>query len=79
MFDKIFGLPVHILVVHAVVVLAPGAVASADEIIGVCTGLGRYKLPKSVGFADQLPRNAAGKVLRRELRAPFWAGRDHVI
>jgi acyl-CoA synthetase (AMP-forming)/AMP-acid ligase II len=62
--------------VHATVVLAPDAVASEQEIVDACAGLGRYKLPKQVEFIEALPRNAAGKVLRRELRAPFWAGRE---
>jgi len=55
--------------VRATVVLAPGRHATAEEIIAACRDLGRYKLPKVVEFADALPRNAAGKVLRRELRA----------
>ena len=38
-----------------------------------------YKLPKSVDFIAALPRNASGKVLKRELRAPFWEGRDRAV
>ena len=36
--------------------------------------LGGYKLPKSVVFADVLPRNPSGKLLKREIRAPYWEG-----
>jgi len=38
-----------------------------------------YKAPKSVDFIDVLPRNASGKVLRRELRKPYWEGRDRNV
>lgn len=38
-----------------------------------------YKLPKTVEFIDALPRNPSGKVLRRELRAPYWEGRDRAV
>jgi len=36
--------------------------------------LAGYKLPKSVDFADALPRNPSGKLLKREIRAPYWRG-----
>ncbi|WP_374572830.1 long-chain-fatty-acid--CoA ligase [Phenylobacterium sp.] len=66
--------------VKAIVVLRPGAEASADEIIAHCrTQIAGYKAPKSVDFADVLPRNPSGKVLRRELRAPFWEGRGRQV
>ncbi|MEE8509156.1 MAG: long-chain-fatty-acid--CoA ligase [Myxococcota bacterium] len=59
--------------VKAIVVLRDGAAASADEIIDFCRGrLGGYKRPRSVDFAAELPRNPSGKVLKRELREPFW-------
>lgn len=55
--------------VVAFVVLQPGHHASAEELIAHCEmSLARYKLPKSVHFIDALPRNAAGKILKRELR-----------
>ena len=38
-----------------------------------------YKLPKTVDFVDALPRNPTGKVLRRELRKPYWEGRDRQV
>jgi acyl-CoA synthetase (AMP-forming)/AMP-acid ligase II len=36
--------------------------------------LGGYKCPRSVSFAVDLPRTGSGKLLKRELRAPYWAG-----
>ncbi|MDP1819839.1 MAG: AMP-binding protein [Acidimicrobiales bacterium] len=55
--------------VKAFVVVAPGAAAEEDEIIGYCEAhLARYKCPQKVMFVDELPQNAAGKVLRKLLR-----------
>jgi long-chain acyl-CoA synthetase len=59
--------------VKAVVVLKPGAQASADELIAHCrTRIAGYKCPKSVDFVDALPRNPSGKVLKKELRKAWW-------
>jgi acyl-CoA synthetase (AMP-forming)/AMP-acid ligase II len=41
--------------------------------------IARFKAPKSVLFLDALPRNASGKVLRRELRAQYWEGRERAV
>ena len=38
-----------------------------------------YKAPKAVDFIDVLPRNASGKVLRRELRKPYWEGHGRMV
>ena len=55
--------------VHATVVLRRDATASVDELVRACQAqLAGYKVPKEITFVDRLPRNAAGKVLRRELR-----------
>jgi acyl-CoA synthetase (AMP-forming)/AMP-acid ligase II len=67
-------------VVKAFVVLKPGAEAGADDILAFCKGrLGGYKCPRSVEFIDALPRNLSGKVLKRELREPYWAGRERRV
>ncbi len=61
--------------VKAVVVLRPDAQATADEIMEFCRGrLAGYKRPGSVDFLPELPRNPSGKVLKRELREPYWKG-----
>jgi fatty-acyl-CoA synthase len=59
---------------RACVVMKDGGKMSAEEVMRFCDGkLARYKLPRSVAFIDQLPRNSMGKVLRRELRDRFAA------
>lgn len=66
--------------VKACVVLKPGAAADANEIIAFAkTRIAAYKVPKSIDFIAALPRNPSGKVLRRELRAPYWEGRTRMV
>src|SRR5262245_8972832 len=71
--------------VRAVVVVAEGEGAEAgpeleaDIIAFARRQLAGYKLPKAVDFADVLPRNPSGKLLKREIRAPYWAGRDRQV
>jgi long-chain acyl-CoA synthetase len=66
--------------VKAVVVTAEGTDATeADLITFARHHLAGYKLPKSVDFTDVLPRNPSGKLLKREIRAPYWEGRDRQI
>ncbi len=61
--------------VKAVVQLRVDASATEAELIEHCRGeIGGFELPKSVDFIDTLPRNASGKVLKRELREPYWEG-----
>ncbi|MFC3068330.1 long-chain-fatty-acid--CoA ligase [Phenylobacterium soli] len=66
--------------VKAIVVRAPGADPRPEEIIAWARQrIAAYKAPKSVDFIDALPRNPSGKVLRRELRKPYWEGRDRMV
>jgi long-chain acyl-CoA synthetase len=59
--------------VHALVVTRQGASATAEEIISFCKKqIAGYKTPKSVEFVDSLPKNPAGKILKRELREQYW-------
>jgi fatty-acyl-CoA synthase/long-chain acyl-CoA synthetase len=61
--------------VHATVVLAPGASLSAADVIAYARQqLASYKCPRSVSFLGELPRTGSGKLLKRQLRAPYWAG-----
>jgi acyl-CoA synthetase (AMP-forming)/AMP-acid ligase II len=66
--------------VKACVVKKPGSEASADDVIAFCkTRIASYKCPKTVDFLEALPRNPSGKILRRELRAPHWEGRERQV
>jgi acyl-CoA synthetase (AMP-forming)/AMP-acid ligase II len=61
--------------VKAVVQLRPGAAVSASELIAFAAErLAGYKKPRSIDFVDELPRDAAGKLLKRRIREPYWAG-----
>ncbi len=63
--------------VKAVVALHPGAETTEEELIGFCREqLARYKCPRSVDVLEALPRNPTGKILKRDLRKPYWEGRD---
>jgi long-chain acyl-CoA synthetase len=66
--------------VHAVVALKKGASLTAQELIDFCKQkLARFKAPKSVEFVDALPKNPAGKILKRELRDRYWAGLERKV
>ncbi len=67
--------------VHAIVVPRPGLAISEAEVIAHCEPLlANYKRPRSVTIRpDPLPLSGAGKVLKRELRAPYWEGRERNV
>lgn len=63
--------------VHAVVVVREGGSMTEDDVKAFAREhLAGYKVPRSVTWLDELPKTGSGKILKRELRAPFWAGRD---
>jgi long-chain acyl-CoA synthetase len=65
--------------VKAIVVPA-GEQRDAAAIIAYCRDrLAHYKCPTSVDFIEALPRNPSGKILKRELRAPYWRDRERNI
>ena len=75
----VFGIPHEYWgeAVHALVVLEPGASATAQDIIDHCgRHMAGYKKPKSVEFTDALPVSGYGKVMRREIREKYWQGHE---
>jgi acyl-CoA synthetase (AMP-forming)/AMP-acid ligase II len=66
--------------VKALVVRRPGAELSAQELMDWSRGrLAGFKRPRSVDFADAIPRNPSGKILKRDLRQPYWAGQTRQV
>ena len=66
--------------VHAVVVKAEGTDPTPDALVAFARErLAGFKCPKSISFAEALPRNPSGKILKRELREPYWAGQERRI
>jgi len=66
--------------VKAIVVVKPGESLAVEDLIAFArTRIAGYKVPKSVDFVSALPRNPSGKVLRRELREPYWKDRDRRV
>jgi long-chain acyl-CoA synthetase len=62
--------------VHAAIQLRAGARATAAELTTFCRQhLADYKTPRDVSFHDEFPRDTAGKLVKRLLREPYWAGR----
>lgn len=66
--------------VHALVVPRPGERVSADELIAHCRGLiAGFKCPKVVECLPELPKSGAGKILKNELRKPYWKGKERGV
>ena len=63
--------------VKAVISLKPDTSATEAEVIAFCREhLAHFKCPTSVDIIEALPRNPTGKILKRDLRRPYWEGRD---
>jgi acyl-CoA synthetase (AMP-forming)/AMP-acid ligase II len=61
----------------ALVVLKPGATATVKELRDHCKAqLARFKVPRDIHFHESLPKGGTGKILKAELREPFWKGHD---
>ena len=66
--------------VKAVCVPKPGCSVEPDSVIAWTRArVAGFKVPKSVDVIEALPRNPSGKILRRSLREPYWAGRERLI
>jgi acyl-CoA synthetase (AMP-forming)/AMP-acid ligase II len=63
-----------------VVVLRPGASIDPHEVIAWCRErIAGFKCPKTIDVIAALPRNATGKILKKELRKPYWDGRERQV
>jgi acyl-CoA synthetase (AMP-forming)/AMP-acid ligase II len=66
--------------VKALIVKAPGTEPDVDDLITFARQrIAGFKVPKTIEFRDELPRNPSGKLLKRELRAPYWEGRESQV
>jgi fatty-acyl-CoA synthase/long-chain acyl-CoA synthetase len=65
--------------VHAVVKRANDALDAQTLIEWSRAHLAGYKIPRSISFTEEIPRNASGKILKKLLREPFWAGRERRV
>ena len=64
----------------ALVVRAPGATLTEDALLAFAReGLAKFKCPTSVEWRDELPRNPSGKLLKNQLREPYWQGKDRRV
>jgi len=64
----------------AVVVAAAGTTVDAEQVLAWCRErLASFKCPKTVDVVAELPRNPTGKILKKDLRKPYWSGRDRQI
>jgi acyl-CoA synthetase (AMP-forming)/AMP-acid ligase II len=66
--------------VHAEVVPRPSARVDPHELIAHCRArLAGYKTPKSIKVVAELPKSASGKILKREVRRPYWEGAERAV
>jgi acyl-CoA synthetase (AMP-forming)/AMP-acid ligase II len=66
--------------VKAIIVTKPGEALTPAEVIDFARSkIAGYKVPRSVDFIEALPRNPSGKILKRELRKPYWANRERQV
>jgi acyl-CoA synthetase (AMP-forming)/AMP-acid ligase II len=66
--------------VKAIIVARAGAARDPATVIAWSRDrIANYKVPKSVDFVEAIPRNITGKILRRELRRPYWEGRNRMV
>jgi long-chain acyl-CoA synthetase len=68
-------------IVMACVVLKPGKIVGAEDLIGFCrTSLANYKVPRRIEFSEaDLPKNGSGKVLKKVLREQFWTRQQRAV
>jgi long-chain acyl-CoA synthetase len=57
----------------------PGPALTTDLLAYLGERLARFKLPRTIDYVTELPRDPNGKLYKRRLRDPYWAGRDRAI
>ncbi len=80
--SAVFGVPDDVWgeAVKAVVVLKPGFDVTAEDIVAEASKhLASYQKPKTVDFVAALPKAPTGKILKRELRDPYWQGQERQV
>jgi len=66
--------------VKAVVALVPGCSVTPEELIDFCRGhIASYKKPRSIDFIAEIPKNNYGKIVKHELRAPYWQDKNRQV
>lgn len=66
--------------VKALIIKARGSELTEEDVIKYCSqNIASYKKPKSVDFVNDLPKNAVGKILKKELREKYWKGRERKV
>jgi acyl-CoA synthetase (AMP-forming)/AMP-acid ligase II len=64
----------------AIVVAAPGQTLDTEQLLAWCRErMASFKCPKTVDVVSELPRNPTGKILKKDLRKPYWAGRERQV
>ena len=64
----------------AVVVAAPGVTVDVDAVLAYCREhIASFKCPKTIDVVEALPRNPTGKILKKDLRKPYWEGRERQV
>jgi acyl-CoA synthetase (AMP-forming)/AMP-acid ligase II len=64
----------------AVVVTRPGMMLDPHEVVAWCRErIAAFKCPKTIDVVDALPRNPTGKILKKDLRKPYWEGRERQV
>jgi long-chain acyl-CoA synthetase len=81
----VFGIPDDDMGEQIKAVIEPAAGVAADEALRASImehiegRLAKFKWPRSIDFVEELPREPTGKLLKRQLRDPYWEGRDRAI
>jgi long-chain acyl-CoA synthetase len=66
--------------VKAIIVRKPGAEVTPEQLIAFARArIAGYKVPRTIDFVEALPRTPTGKILKRELRKPFWTGQERQV